>query len=314
MFYYKAFGLQINSDMELLQIPKSKSVNDEIKIRRGVVPPKLEDDYIDYYWIQIKEDEVLFRVDDVASYYIKSGKKITVEVAENILEENIPLIQMYLMGTAMGVLLIQRGIVPLHGSCVRRKDGMTILFTGESGAGKSTTAAYFSNENWDIMSDDVTPVQIENNSGMAYPSFPQQKLWDDAVERQELEEKKARLLWKDQERKKFSMHSEATFYDKKEKLDFVIQLIPKEQSGITYREVLGVEKAVLLREHTYRKFLYADNKSKQEHFQQCAKIAEKLKVFQIFRPIGKETERQIFELTEHIIKEHCCNSLKAPIE
>lgn len=306
MWYYEAFGLQICSDIELLQLTPAVVTTTEINIKLGDVPLDLEGDYIDYHWIKIKGNEVLFTVLDVASYHIKNGNTITIQLEKNNVSENMALVQMYLMGTAMGALLIQRGIVPLHGSCVRKSDGTTVLFTGESGAGKSTTAAYFVSEDWRIMSDDVTPVQIKFDTVMAYPSFPQQKLWDDAVERHVLDSKKAKLLWEKDERQKFAMHSVADFYDKKERLDCVIQLIPKEQNEITYREVFGVEKAILLREHTYRNFLYADNTSKQIHFQQCAKMAEKLKVFQIFRPIGKVTERQIFETIEHILEETSC--------
>lgn len=302
MWYYQAFGLQIGSDVELLQLPKSNLTKAEIQIKMGDVPLNLEGNYIDYHWIKIKDKEVLFKVEGIASYYIKNGDEITVKIEGKMSEENSPLIQMYLMGTAMGALLIQRSIIPLHGSCIRRKDGKTILFTGDSGAGKSTTAAYFLGEGWSILSDDVTPTQIEKDSVIAYPSFPQQKLWDDALERHDLEEKKVRLLLSEELRKKYSIHNDNKFYDKKESLDIVIQLVPKEQNIIKYREIMGVEKAILLREHTYRNFLYADNKLKQMHFQQCAKMAEKLRIFQICRPIGINTEKQIYEIIELLLE------------
>lgn len=302
MFYYKAFGLHIRSEIELFQLHKEAPCKEDVSIIKGAVPEKLENAYLNRLWIEGNKDEILFRVKGTAAYYIKSGKEITVEVVPNIPEEQKPMVQVYLMGTAMGALLIQKGILPLHGSCVWKEEMPAIAFTGDSGVGKSTIASYFQKNGWSMLSDDVTPLQIENGRTAVYPSFPQQKLWEDALTAGDLSEGNYALLWKEESHRKFAVNSEDYFHDRKEILQAVFQVIVRDQENVTCREIKGVEKAILLREHTYRKFLYAGKEEQQNHFRRCAKMAEELDMYQIFRPLEKRSEKEILKLVEEILE------------
>ena len=299
--HYKAFGLYIDSEIKLNQLPEATSDKTDVRICYGKVPETLDGQFVEYDWILIKRDEVLFRVDTIASYYVKNGDTIIIEKSLELKSENKALLQVYLMGTAMGALLIQRSILPLHGSCVIGDDNKVILFTGVSGAGKSTTASVFLKKGWKLISDDITPVKNIENKVIAYPSFPQQKLWEDAVLRLELDENRRQVLWGYDENLKYAMNSASVFHDHEEYLQYVFQLVPKEQEEVTCKEIIGVEKAILLREHTYREFLYADIEMKNSHFQMCADLAGKLKVFHVYRPIGKESEQQVFEVINKVI-------------
>lgn len=242
MFYYKAFGLHIRSEIKLAQVPEEAPCEEDVRIIKGAVPDKLENSCLDSTWIEGNRNEILFRVSKVAAYYIKEGTEITVETADDILPEQEPLIQIYLMGTAMGALLIQKDILPLHGSCVWKKEMPAIAFTGDSGAGKSTIASYFLKNGWCMLSDDVTPLRMENGLPEVYPSFPQRKLWEDEWTAGEIKEENAELLWREAERQKFAIHSAGCFHDRKEPLQVVFQLVVKNQESVTCRRVEGVEK------------------------------------------------------------------------
>lgn len=299
--HYKAFGLYIDSEIKLNQLPQVASDKIDVRICYGTVPKSLDDPVTDYHWIQIKRDEVLFRVDALASYYIKNGDTIIIEKVSEYKDENEALLQVYLMGTAMGALLVQRRALPLHGSCVIGNDNKVVLFTGTSGAGKSTTASVFLKKGWKMLSDDITPVKNIENKAIVYPSFPQQKLWEDAVSRLKLDKNRRQVLWRNDEKLKYAMNSESVFHDYEEQLQYVFQLVPKEQEEVTYKEITGLEKAILLREHTYREFLYADIEMKKLHFQMCADFATKIRMYHVYRPIGKESEQQVYELINKVI-------------
>jgi serine kinase of HPr protein (carbohydrate metabolism regulator) len=81
----------------------------------------------------------------------------------------------------MGALLLQRRVLPLHGSAVA-VNGKAIAFVGESGAGKSTLASAFLGRDYPLLSDDVIPVRfsIDGDPHVA-PAYPQQKLWQESL-------------------------------------------------------------------------------------------------------------------------------------
>ena len=77
--------------------------------------------------------------------------------ADNVPDANI---RLYLLGSAMGVLLHQRGLLPLHANAVEI-DGKAFAFMGASGSGKSTLAAWFHDHGYRIIADDVCAVRFE---------------------------------------------------------------------------------------------------------------------------------------------------------
>ena len=76
-----------------------------------------------------------------------------------------------MLGTALGVLLHQRGLFALHASGVATPSGAW-LFTGHSGAGKSTLVAWLHRRfGWPILSDDVTVVETANGGAASVSYF-----------------------------------------------------------------------------------------------------------------------------------------------
>jgi len=86
----------------------------------------------------------------------------------------------YLLGPVLGFLLRLRGMVPLHASAVQ-VDESAIVFLGEAGAGKSTTAAVFASLGYRVLSDDLVRVDV-GHGVCAYPSHPRIGIWPDTVE------------------------------------------------------------------------------------------------------------------------------------
>jgi hypothetical protein len=87
----------------------------------------------------------------------------------------------YLLGTAMGAVLHQRGYLPLHAN-VMEWNGRAYAFAGASGAGKSTLAARLQAQGFGFLSDDICALSFDaQGRPRAWPGIPRVKLWRDAV-------------------------------------------------------------------------------------------------------------------------------------
>ncbi|MFC6840786.1 hypothetical protein ACFQGW_14360 [Xanthomonas theicola] len=91
--------------------------------------------------------------------------------------------RLFLLGSALGYLCLQRGVFPLHAASVRI--GTRILaIAGHSGAGKSTLAATLLKRGHGLLSDDLTVIRdIPQDRGIeVLPAFPRLKLWRDTLQ------------------------------------------------------------------------------------------------------------------------------------
>ena len=85
----------------------------------------------------------------------------------------------YLYGPVLGFILRAWGRLALHASCVRIGDS-AVLLAGDSGAGKSTTAAALAARGMPVLSDDLTALtSADDGSALAWPSFNHVRLWPD---------------------------------------------------------------------------------------------------------------------------------------
>lgn len=87
----------------------------------------------------------------------------------------------FLLGTAFGVLLYQRGRIVLHASAVL-VGGAAVLFCGKSGAGKSTIAAFLNERGYAHVTDDVCCIEFDAEGHPVVLSDGRMlKLWLDAA-------------------------------------------------------------------------------------------------------------------------------------
>jgi hypothetical protein len=87
----------------------------------------------------------------------------------------------YFRGPVLAFILRLRGAVPLHASAVAI-DNRGVLFVGDAGAGKSTTAAVFATLGYPVLSDDIVRVDDRGGQALAHPGHPRLSVWPDSVE------------------------------------------------------------------------------------------------------------------------------------
>jgi hypothetical protein len=146
MFRYFGFGLTIDSEVELPDLPAG-SEEPDVVIRLGPVPRTPRTTTLD------EEIAITHRG---GAFHIRHGREI---VLDPVPGANPELLRVLLMGRMMAYLLRQRGWLPLHASAVRI-EGQAVLFLGASGSGKSTTAAAFHLRGHQVITDDVGAVRV----------------------------------------------------------------------------------------------------------------------------------------------------------
>ncbi|MEJ1968579.1 MAG: hypothetical protein WDN03_08115 [Rhizomicrobium sp.] len=105
----------------------------------------------------IDGDRFYLRVPRVANFLITAGNDIAMQVEAGVAESDAIV---FLLGTAFGVLLYQRGRIVLHASAVQ-VGGSAVLFCGKSGAGKSTIAAVLNKRGYALVTDDVCCIDFD---------------------------------------------------------------------------------------------------------------------------------------------------------
>lgn len=114
----------------------------------------------------------------VARYCIEGGTSVTIDP---MLPLDAPDIRTFLLGSVLGILCHQRGLLPLHASAVQIGD-KAVAFAAQSGAGKSTLAAKLVSRGHRLLADDIVAIDTRAPGGpIVLPSFPRMKLWRDSL-------------------------------------------------------------------------------------------------------------------------------------
>jgi hypothetical protein len=280
-FTYKAFGLTIHSELECPEL-QITSGNADVIISLGQVPDALDQPLFSGVRFQTKVGEFLLHVDNVAKYHVTNGDRIAIEASPNAEVDDI---RLFLLGSAFGALIHQRGLLPIHGSAINI-NGSAVIFSGHSGAGKSTIAAAFYNRGYSILSDDVSVLSLSpDGKPMLNPGYPQMKLWADSIQKLGDQPSKYPTV-----RKKLEKHSipvKSGFSENPIPLSKVFIVSSQNINKIEVEQVKGIEKFILLKNNTYRFNFIAGAQMRAAHFTYLDSISKQIDVIKISRPNGK---------------------------
>lgn len=160
---YRVFGLTVASPIALPELARSRATKTDVTIRRGAVRPSATGLVVEF---------------PEARLCIEAGRTITVETAPGAAAEDLRLV---LLGTVLGLVCHQRGLLPLHAAAVAAGGGATV-FAGPSGAGKSTLAAHLQGQGRRILTDDLCAIDVAAKGGPAvWPGPRRIKLWGEAL-------------------------------------------------------------------------------------------------------------------------------------
>jgi hypothetical protein len=210
----------------------------------------------------------------VAHYLADDGRRVTIERRPGADEDDV---RLYLLGTVMAALMMQRDHLVLHGNAIRL-GGACAIVVGHSGAGKSTLAAEFVRRGIDVLADDVVPVDA---AGLAKPGYPRLKLWEDSLGVLGLHAGSLQRLTSSLPK----YHVPVT-RDGLEPLPvrWIYALETHDRPNLELEPVRGLATYDVLREHTYRRELIHDDAASWRHLKQCAALAATAAVTHVRRP------------------------------
>lgn len=298
---YKAFGLRILSDIPLPELPLMSE-------QEGISDVVIELADLSEIWVElaepqknfvVKENLVMFQISDTATFSIQGGQRVIVSPMKDFDEDKM---RLYLLGTCMGVLLIQRKVLPLHGSAVAI-NGKAYAFVGDSGAGKSTLASAFLSRGYQLLSDDVIAVALsEDHIPFVMPSYPQQKLWQESLEEFGMEASHYRPLF--ERETKFAIPVASNYITDPLPLAGVFELVKTSNTKIEFNRIEKLDRLRTMFYHTYRNFLIPRLELMEWHFKISASIINQIDMFQLRRPhLGFTAPNMVFLILNSLNKE-----------
>lgn len=273
---YGAYGLVISSEIELpdLGAPLPPDVAADVTVRFGpVAAPPADLDPLPYgLWRAGTVCGV--EVPDVGRYETRDGREVVIDALPGA---DPRAVRLFLLGTVMGAVMMQRDHLVLHGNAVRIGDACAVV-VGHSGAGKSTLAAEFDRRGYDVLSDDVVPV---DNTGRAVPGYPRIKLWDDALARLGVATDGLERINDDHEKFQLPLRRGDLA---PLPLRWIYVLERHAGTELTTEPVHGAATFGLLHEHTYRNELVHGPDAVARHLQQCARLMTGARLTRVRRP------------------------------
>ncbi|CAI6036474.1 aldolase [Cohnella sp. JJ-181] len=299
---YKAFGCLVRSDIAFPELPVWEHAGDTVQ--GNAIEVELAD--LSEEWSALSEPgrssyaipgRVMFRVPGAAIYDIRGGNRIKVCPDEDADPDEL---RLFILGSCMGAALMQRGILPLHGSAVAI-DGQAYGIVGDSGAGKSTLAAAFLQAGFPLVSDDVIALDFSggHRRPLVIPSYPQQKLWQQSLDGFGISNESLRPLFKRET--KFAVPLSVGYHAQPIPLAGLFELSKSEITEPLLTPVPKLERLSLLRHHTYRQFWLDRLGMTDWHFRATAALATNIDVYRLVRPLSGFTAPELVKRMLHTL-------------
>ena len=171
MYQYKAFGMNIHSEIFLPELMTKRSGLPDLTIRQGNFDELSGKSLVEGENFRVTKNSIYRFWGDIGKFKISNSNEILIEQAPHL---NKLVLRSFILGTIMTSLLYQRGLFVLHASAVNMNNGV-IGFLGNKGYGKSTIAMTFYKEGYPIIADDYIALKPDNISSV-FPGFPSLKL------------------------------------------------------------------------------------------------------------------------------------------
>jgi hypothetical protein len=248
-----------------------------------------------------REGSLFFKIEDTGLFLMEQGKRIVVSPIPGADEKKV---RLFILGTCMAVIMMQRGILPLHGSAVVI-DGWAYAFVGHSGAGKSTLSAALASRGYPLLTDDVVALTWDaGGRAIVSPGYPQQKLWQPSLDGFGMKEQDYATVHA--EITKYAIPVQHYFHEMAVPLGGIFELAPQPEenhTSVQLVEVTGLERLHLLCSHTFRGGLVARQGLAQWLFETASRLSASVEIGRLVRTGAEFTAFEMVDrITDHIRK------------
>lgn len=272
MYYYTCFGFIITSDVELpILETTTNTVSDiQILVRKDVDVSAFSSAKNVNGFLVENENRVGIKT-EFGWVIIENGTTIILK-----LNYSDPLqIQQYVLSSGLGIILHQKRILVLHGSAVE-KEGEAIIFIGESGNGKSSTAYNFVKNGYSLLSDDLSVIRFEKGTPYVYSGYSRQKIAQDILEKyNDVDFKNEKPI---QESRLKYFRNVKNFDSKKVKVKAVYHLSKKDIEETCLFEQEAMKRFHKLYRNTFRFKLIAALNYSKIHMELCTQLYKQVHV------------------------------------
>lgn len=303
-YYYKIYGLNIDSDYRLKNVIKLDKIE---HVDVEIIAMKLPDKIVDvqeseiergHGWVYHLEKTWGFvRFVNYGSFLIEEGSKISYQLKGTYNEFYVSEIISCL---CLNIIMMQRGTITFHGSCVERKE-KGIIISGDSGAGKSTITTELIESGSSFLSDDIVPVTVEHDVS-AWASYPQRKLCEDVINKKKVDKKRISVFQEDNQKDKYAINQSEDFRTEPIKLDWMYILKVEDCEQIKIEEITGSDKLKYIINSIFGRTYYNYMGFGMEQMKKAIKIAEAIKVCVITRPANIDTSKEIVDIIDRSIE------------
>ncbi len=225
--------------------------------------------------------------------HAEKGKKVTF-----ISDRDSPFTRMMMLKWGLGLLLHQKGYLVIHGCSVVLNNQSAVLFSGENGAGKSTTTLAFLKAGSRYNSDDILVIDFSRGYPEILPSFPSLKIWEESFHGLDFTpEKKSLVTFAQNSRStKFQFSSQAYFTNRRVPVKAVYYLMPADDHFPEAEKVTGLSAFFLILRQFYFNSQALGGNFTGSHFRQINQLLTGVPVFRMNRPVN-------FALLEQFVHE-----------
>lgn len=282
--FYQAFGMIVRSEIPLQELHAADNYDGihDVNIVLGDLQSTWESLDVKRGHYAYVDHSYYLNIPDVGIFRVSRDGVIIVSPAVGC---SMRKLRLYLLGSCMGVMLLYRNLLPLHGSAVVIGE-QAYAIVGQSGAGKSTLAAALLRQGYKLLTDDVIAISMDSSTGkpMVIPSYPQQKLWEESVAGLQMTSSGLETLYQNDNRPKYAIPVRDQFASECMPLAGVIELVKTSSAYPSCQPLRGLERLPLLFQHTYRNSHIPLLGMMEWHFQFTARISETVELFRLERP------------------------------
>lgn len=296
---YSCYDFRLRSEVPLIELaPAGEGTQSAVvEVRYGALPERLAGSAA-AGMLQVSGDEVLLTIDEVGRYLMRAGQEIVVDPAPLASERSL---RLFLLGSALGVICHQRGLLPLHANAVVAAGG-AVAFCGPSGIGKSTLAAFFARAGYPVLCDDVCGVSFDEAARpLAWPGLPRLKLWGEAAAAFGHDPAALERAVDGLDKYHVPLPRNGTSDSVPLRRVYLLaRAEPGAPGGIT--RLRGHEAVAAVMDQTYRNACLAPMGLAGRHLRQCAALVAEVEVYAARRAWGYEVfEREARALEAHML-------------
>lgn len=278
-FRYYVHGLTLHSEIECPELPPAPPGPADVRVWLGSLADEARCEADRRQDHGTGKGRLLLHIRNAGRFAVSDGREIVVDPLPGM---DARTLRLFLLGSALGCILHQRGLLPLHGNAFLH-EGQAVLVVAHSGTGKSTLAAAMKRRGCPILADDVCAVRtMVGATPVVYPGIPQIKLWKDAADH--LGEDTGAMGRVSHDEEKYALPVLARHHGQPWPIRAIYVLDIHDGTAPEMAAMTPLEKIDALRTHTFRKGMVTRLGTVSANLRACALLAQEVPMRRLLRP------------------------------